>query len=68
MRIRCVDGNTKSILISASPLRGLDARILGAVVLLQDLTESKRIIEEELQQRVARLISLGVQLEESAPH
>lgn len=68
MRIRCVDGTTKSILISASPLRGLDAKVLGAVVLLQDLTESKRIIEEELQQRVARLISLGVQLEESAPH
>ena len=65
--IRCVDGTSKSILISASPLRGLDGKIVGAVVLLQDLTESKKIIEEELQQRVAKLISLGVQLEEVAP-
>ena len=67
MVIRCVDGTSKTILISASPLRGLDARIVGAVVLLQDLTESKKIIEEELQQRVAKLISLGVELEEAAP-
>ena len=66
--IRCVDGTTKTILISASPLRGLDGKIVGVVVLLQDLTESKKIIEEELQQRVAKLISLGVQLEEATPH
>jgi DNA-binding transcriptional regulator YbjK len=43
----------------------LDARIVGAVVLVQDLTESKKVIEQELQQRVAKLISLGVELEES---
>ena len=67
--IRCVDGTSKTILISASPLRGLDAKIVGAVVLLQDLTESKKLIEEELQQRVAKLISIGVQLEETTtPH
>lgn len=62
--IRCVDGSSKTILISASPLRGRDGKIVGAVVLLQDLTESKKIIEEELQQRVAKLISIGVELEE----
>ena len=66
--IRCIDGTQKTILISASPLRGLDGKIVGAVVLLQDLTESKKIIEEELQQRVAKLISLGVELEATAPH
>lgn len=66
--IRCVDGSSKTILISASPLRGLDAKIVGAVVLLQDMTESKKIIEEELQQRIAKLISLGVELEEATPH
>ncbi len=66
--IRCVDGTQKTILISASPLRGLDGKIVGAVVLLQDLTESKKIIEEELQQRVAKFISLGVELEETTPH
>jgi hypothetical protein len=65
--IRCVDGTHKTILISASPLRGLDGKIVGGVVLLQDLTESKKIIEEELQQRVAKLISLGVELEATTP-
>ena len=63
--IRCVDGTTKKILISASALRGLDGNIVGAVVLLQDLTESKKIIDEELQDRVTRLITLGVELEET---
>jgi CheY-like chemotaxis protein len=66
LRIRCVDGSTKTVLISASPLRGLDGKIMGAVVLLQDLTESKKFIEEELQQRITKLISIGVELEESA--
>lgn len=66
LRIRCVDGTPKTILISASPLRGLDARVVGAVVLVQDLTESKKVIEEELERRVTKLISLGVELEESA--
>lgn len=65
--IRCVDGAQKTILISASPLRGLQGDIVGAVVLLQDLTASKKVIEEELQQRVAKLITLGVELEETTP-
>ena len=65
--IQCVDGTSKTILISASPLRGVDGNIVGAVVLLQDLTASKKVIEEELQQRVAKLITLGVELEETAP-
>ena len=39
--------------------------MIGAVVLIRDLTESKKI-EEDLAQRVTRLIALGVELEESA--
>lgn len=65
LQIRAIDGLSKRILISASPLRGLDGRIVGAVVLIQDLTESKKVIEEELERRVTKLISLGVELEES---
>ena len=65
LQIRCLDGSSKSVLISASPLRGLDGRIVGAVVLIQDLTESKKVIAEELERRVTNLISLGVELEES---
>jgi CheY-like chemotaxis protein len=63
--IRCFDGSTKDILASASPLRGLDNRLVGAVLLIRDMTEP-RAIEEALQNRVTRLIGLGVELEESA--
>jgi len=66
IEIQCFDGSRKTILSSAAPLRGLDGRIVGAVVLAQDLTETKRI-EEDLAQRVTRLVSLGVELEQSAP-
>jgi len=65
MSIRCFDGSTKDILASASPLRGLDHRLVGAVVLIQDMTEP-RAIGEALEHRVTRLIGLGVELEESA--
>jgi hypothetical protein len=57
----------KTIVASASPLRGLSGDIVGAVVLLQDITESKKI-EEALEERVTKLVALGVQLEERAVH
>lgn len=62
--IRCLDGTDKTILVSASPLRHLDGRIAGAVVLIQDITESARI-SKELQERVARLVGASVELAES---
>ena len=65
LEIVCFDGSAKSILVSATPLRGLDGGLVGAVVLLQDMTEPRRI-EEALEQRVTRLITLGVELEQSA--
>jgi hypothetical protein len=37
------------------------------VVLLQDITESRKI-EEALEERVTKLVALGVQLEERAVH
>jgi PAS domain S-box-containing protein len=64
IRIRCLDGAEKSILASASPLRHLDGRIAGAVVLVQDITETERIAED-LQERVTRLVGVGMELEES---
>jgi PAS domain-containing protein len=57
-------GAADSIIASASPLRGLDGHIVGAVILLQDVSEPRKI-ENDLQQRVTKLISLGVELEES---
>ena len=64
IRIRCLDGTEKAILASASPLRHLDGRIAGAVVLVQDVTETEKIAED-LQERVARLVGVSVELEES---
>jgi hypothetical protein len=49
--------------VSAAPLLGLDAQLVGAVVLVQDLTRV-RGIEQDMQRRVARLMALGVELEE----
>lgn len=65
VRIRRFNGAAKTIVASALPLRGLDGRIVGAVILIQDLTETRKI-EEDLEKRVTNLISLGVELEESA--
>ncbi|HEY5925787.1 MAG TPA: response regulator [Kofleriaceae bacterium] len=64
LRIRCVDNSMKAVLTSASPLLGLTGQIVGAVIVIQDVTESKRI-EEELEKRITRLVSLGVELEQS---
>ncbi len=64
MLLQCFDGNVKTVLVSASPLRGLEGKMLGAVVLICDLTEAKKM-EASLAQRVANLINIGVELEES---
>lgn len=65
LEIRRFNGSNKTIVASASPLRGLDGRLVGAVVLLQDLTATHEI-EEDLERRVTNLVSLGVELEQSA--
>jgi hypothetical protein len=43
----------------------LDERLVGAVVLIRDMTETKKI-EAALEERVTHFVSLGVQLEETA--
>jgi CheY-like chemotaxis protein len=64
MQVLCFDGTSKTILASTSPLRGLNSEIVGAVLLIQDHTETKKI-EEDLEERVAKIIGLGVELEQS---
>jgi CheY-like chemotaxis protein len=63
--IMCFDGSAKTILCSASPLRQLHGDIVGAVIVIQDVTEPRKI-EEDLQERVTRLVALGVELHQSA--
>lgn len=65
LEMRRFNGKPMTIVASASPLRGLDGHIVGAVILIQDLTETSEI-EADLQSRVTRLVSLGIELEESA--
>src|SRR5688572_11157533 len=64
VQIRCLDGSTRTILASTSPLRGVGGKIVGAVILIQDLTEHQQI-EKDFEQRVVSLIGLGVELEQS---
>lgn len=64
LQITCLDGTPKTISSSTSPLFGLDAQVVGAVIVIQDVTESRRI-EADLEHRITRLVSLGVELEQS---
>lgn len=64
MKIRCFDGSAKSVFVSASPLRGHEGHTMGAVVLLQDATEHKKV-EHDFERRIHHLVSLGVELEEA---
>lgn len=59
-----ITGATKTILASASPLKALDGHIVGAVVVIQDFTESKKI-KADLESKILRIIQLGVGLEEA---
>lgn len=67
LEIRCLDQSSKQVLTSASPLLGLDGDVVGAVILIQDVSQSKQI-ESELEKRITRLVSLGVELEQSTRH
>ena len=64
IEIRCVDRSSKRVLVSASPLLGIDKQIVGAVIVIKDVSEQKQIASE-LEGRISRLISLGVELEQS---
>lgn len=63
--ITCFDGTKKSVFVGASPLRNLEGKVVGAVLILQDVTEHRKI-EADFSDRIRRFISIGVELEESA--
>lgn len=66
MTIECFDGTSKTILSSASPLRALDNQIVGAVAVIQDITEQKKI-EAHMEESIMKLVSIGVEFEQRAP-
>lgn len=63
--LTCFDGTKKSVFVGASPLRNLEGHIVGAVLLLQDMTEQRKV-EADFNDRIRRLVSIGVELEETA--
>lgn len=62
LMIRCFDGASKNVLSSVSPLFGAHHRIVGAAAVIQDVTEHRKI-EGDLEQRILKLVSLGVELQ-----
>ena len=62
IEMKSLDGNSKVILGSASPLLALDGHIAGAVVVIQDVTEPKKI-EEDLELQITKLVAAGLQHE-----
>jgi PAS domain S-box-containing protein len=62
--IKRVDGTSKIVLNSASPLFSLAREIVGVVVVIQDVTEHKQI-EQDVQQRIEKLVSAGFELEQA---
>lgn len=65
LHIKGFDHSPKTILSSVSPLRGIDNQIVGAAAVVQDITEHKKI-EADMEQRILKLITLGVEIEQTA--
>jgi CheY-like chemotaxis protein len=63
--VTCLDGTKRPIFIDASPLRNLEGNIVGAVLILQDVTEQHKI-KADFEDRILRLVSTGIELEQSA--
>ena len=62
IHFRSPDGPQKELLASASPLVEHDGGIVGAVVILQDMSQTRRV-EQDFEEKVSQLISLSVELE-----
>jgi CheY-like chemotaxis protein len=53
--ITCGDGTMRTVHVCASPLHGADGAIVGAVVVMQDISEPVRV-EAELAHQIAHLV------------
>jgi CheY-like chemotaxis protein len=65
LKIKCFDETWKMFISSVSPLHGLDDQIVGAAAVIQDITEHKKI-EQDMEERILKLISLGVEFQQRA--
>ncbi len=57
--IQCFDGSKKIILNSASPLRDIQGKIIGAIDVIQDITNEKWVKAEQEKQKSSSLDSIG---------
>ncbi len=67
IKILSHEGVEKIIYGSASPLFGRDGKTVGAVAVIQDVTESKKI-EKDLENQITKFVAAGVELEERLRH
>jgi len=58
VEIRCFDRSLKSITTSASPLRGREGEIVGAVVVIRDITQHREN-DREIQKRIVHIVTPG---------
>jgi CheY-like chemotaxis protein len=65
VKMACFNDTSKTVLSSVSPLRGLDNQIVGAVAVIQDITQHRKI-GEDMEQRILKLLSLGVEFEQTS--
>lgn len=63
--VTCLDGIKQAIFIDASPLRNLQGKIVGAVLILQDVSEQRKI-KADFEERIMRLVSAEFALGQSA--
>jgi CheY-like chemotaxis protein len=63
IKIKCFDHTSKDVLSSISPLRGLDDCVVGIVAVIQDISEHRKI-EKDIEQRIMKLVSLGIEFEQ----
>jgi PAS domain S-box-containing protein len=59
-QIKCSDETSKFVLSSTSPIRSFDGKIMGVVMVIQDVTGHKQI-EQDIEQRIQKLISSEIE-------
>lgn len=65
IELTCLDNTLVHVIVSASPLKDLSGVSTGAVLVIQDVTASKKL-EEDFEEKLSHLISLGVGFEHLA--
>lgn len=63
--ILAIDKSIIHVVVSSSPLHSENGEVAGVVIVFQDVSESKKL-EEDFEEKLSNLISLGLKFEHSA--